>query len=79
MTVDELLQPFLKTTKPLQLEDNQQTIPAWDSLAQLHIIFAIEEKIGGELSTEEVMALNSISNIVKVCRKRGLDLQVECS
>ena len=77
MTVDELLQPFLKTTKPLQLEDNQQTIPAWDSLAQLHIIFAIEEKIGGELSTQEVMSLNSISNIVKLCRERGLELEVE--
>ena len=76
MTVDDLLHPFLHTTRPLRLDDGQQTIPTWDSLAQLHIIAAIEDHIGAELSTTEVMDLNTISNIVEICRARGFELTI---
>ena len=49
MTVDELLQPILNTTAPLHLDDSRETIPAWDSLAQINIVAAIEDAVGAEL------------------------------
>lgn len=76
MTVDELLQPILKTTLPLKPDDSRQTIPTWDSLAQINIVQAIEDAIGAELSTAEVLSLKSVSNIIEVSRAHGLELTV---
>ena len=74
MTLDELLAPILNTTVPLRLTDSPETIGEWDSLAQLNIFTAVEDIIGEELSTDEVMRMNTVSGIVEVCRTRGLEL-----
>ena len=74
MTVDELLQPILNTTATLQLTDGPETIPNWDSLAQINIITAIEDAVGGELSTAEVLSLKSVGKVVDTCRAHGLEL-----
>jgi acyl carrier protein len=76
MTVDELLQPILNTSVPLRLEDSRETIPEWDSLAQINIIAAIEDVTGGELSTEEVLGIKTVAHVVNVCRAHGLELTV---
>ena len=77
MTIDELLQPILNTTAPLRLEDSPQTIPAWDSLAQINLIAAIEDVVGTELSTDEVLSLTSVAKVIAVCRQKGFELTVE--
>jgi acyl carrier protein len=79
MTVDELLQPILNTTVPLQLSDSRETIPAWDSLAQINIISAIEDAVGEELSTAEVLSLKSVANVIEVSRAHGLELTITAS
>lgn len=79
MTVDELLQPILNTTTPLQLGDSRETIPTWDSLAQINIVAAIEDAVGAELSTAEVLSLKSVANVVEVSRAHGLELAVAAS
>jgi acyl carrier protein len=76
MTVDELLQPILNTTAPLQLNDSRETIPAWDSLAQINIVAAIEDAVGVELSTAEVLSLKSVAKVIEVSRAHGLELTV---
>ena len=76
MTVDELLQPILNTTVPLQLNDSRETIPAWDSLAQINIVAAIEDAVGSELSTAEVLSLKSVAKVIEVSRAHGLELTV---
>lgn len=76
MTVDELLQPILNTTVPLQLSDSRETIPAWDSLAQINIVAAIEDAVGAELSTAEVLSLKSVAKVIEVSRAHGLELTV---
>jgi hypothetical protein len=73
MTIDEMLQPILNTTAPLQLSDGPHTIPHWDSLAQIEIISAVEDALGQELNTVEVLNLNSVGKVVEVCRARGLE------
>jgi len=77
MTVDELLQPILNTTVPLKLTDTRQTIPTWDSLAQMTIIAAIEDLIGADLSIAEVLSIKSVARVVEVCRSHGVELAVQ--
>lgn len=72
MTIDDLLQPVLNTGTPLKTSDTPSTVASWDSLAQINIIAAIEDLIGGELSTDEVLRLNSVSGVIAVCRARGV-------
>jgi len=79
MTVDELLQPILNTTAPLQLTDGPESIPTWDSIAQINIITAIEDVAGGEMSTDEVLSLKSVGKVVEICRAHGLELTVNQS
>lgn len=76
MTVDELLQPILNITRPLQLTDSKETIPTWDSLAQINIVAAIEEAVNAELSTAEVLSLKSVARVVEIGRAHGLNLTV---
>ena len=76
MTVDELLQPILNITTPLRLNDSRETIPAWDSLAQINIVAAIEDAVGAELSTAEVLSLKSVAKVIEVSRAHGLELTV---
>jgi len=66
----------LNTTTPLQLTDGPENIPTWDSLAQINIITAIEDAVGGELSTAEVLSLKSLGRVVETCRAHGLELAV---
>ena len=76
MSVDELLQPILNTTVSLKPSDNKETIPEWDSLAQINIVAAVEDLIGHELSTEEVLSLTSVENVLRVCKAHGLELEI---
>ncbi|MGA2248302.1 MAG: hypothetical protein ABSH48_25235 [Verrucomicrobiota bacterium] len=76
MTIDELLQPILSTTRPLQLTDSKATIPTWDSLAQMTIVTTIEEIVGVELSTAEVLSLKSVLKVIEVCHAHGVELTV---
>lgn len=74
MTVEALLAPILNTTSPLRMEDSPQTIPAWDSLAQINLIASIEDLVGGELSTDEVLGLTSVAKVIEICRVHGVEL-----
>lgn len=74
MTIDDLLQPILDTTRPLQRSDSKKTVATWDSLAQINIIAAIEDAVGTELSTEEVLNLKSVESIFEICRAHGVVL-----
>ena len=76
MTIDELLQPILNVTVPLRLNDSRETIPSWDSLAQINIVSAIEDAVGVELTTAEVLSLKSVAKVIEVSRAHGLDLTV---
>jgi acyl carrier protein len=75
MTIEELLQPIFRTTVPLKLEDTPETLAEWDSLAQINIIAAVEDVIGSELSTHDVLSLTSVGAVVNVCEKHGVELR----
>ena len=77
MKVEALLSPILKLKAPLRLEDSPKTISAWDSIAHIQLIIAIEDVIDGELTTEEVVSMTSVSKIIAICGARGVELTIE--
>ena len=77
MKVDLLLSPILRLNSPLRLEDSPKTISAWDSIAHIQLIIAIEDVIDGELTTEEVVSMTSVSKIIEICGARGVELTIE--
>lgn len=76
MTIDEMLQPILKTKVPLRAEDTPQTLPEWDSFAHINIIATLEDTLGVELSTDEVSSLSSIADVIHVCKSHRLELSL---
>jgi len=45
------------------------TVPAWDSLAHLKIILAVENATGYQFSTAEIPELTSVARIEQALRK----------
>jgi acyl carrier protein len=39
------------------------TLPAWDSLAHIKVVLALEERIGRALSTDEILEIASLESI----------------
>lgn len=75
MTIDDILQPIFQTTEPLKRDDSPETLAQWDSHAQINIIATLEDLIGSELSTSEVLSLTSIGAVVNVCQAHGIELE----
>ncbi len=50
----------------LSTASSTETVPGWDSSAQLNIGLAIEEEFGVELAPEELMSLQSVANIIAI-------------
>lgn len=75
MTIDQILQPIFQTTAPLKLEDSPETLAQWDSHAQINIIATLEDMIGSELSTSEVLSLTSVGAVVNVCKAHGISIE----
>ena len=76
MTIDEFLHPILNIQTPLKAEDSPETIEQWDSLAQINIIASLEDLIGQELSTNEVVSLTSVKAVADVCKAHGIEMVI---
>jgi len=42
------------------------TLPAWDSLAHIKVVLALEERIGRALTTEEILEVTSLPSIARL-------------
>jgi acyl carrier protein len=68
MTLHERLEEVLRTFfNDDQLVVTPETVPAdvpgWDSLAQVNVVFAIEEAFGIELGDEQISRFSSIGEL----------------
>ena len=50
------------------------TLPQWDSFHHVHIVVAVEESYGVDLSPDEIVSLLSVSDIADALRKKGVCL-----
>jgi acyl carrier protein len=51
-------------------ETSQATLADWDSVAQVHIILAIEEAFSIRFSTDEVAKVRSVADLLLVIESR---------
>lgn len=66
--LSEVLQiPTSSITENLAMKD----VDAWDSLKHMELIVSLEQSFGIELSFDEIVAMQSVSEIKRVLRERG--------
>lgn len=51
-----------------------QTLSAWDSVGKLNLVVGLEDAFGIELDTEDIIALNSYEDGLKILRKYNIEL-----
>jgi acyl carrier protein len=52
-------------------ESSPASLPEWDSVAQVHIILAVEEAFGMRFTTDEVAKVHNVADILKVLESRA--------
>lgn len=60
----------LKQNFDLNSEIEAESLPEWNSLKHIEIMFAIEDELGIEFSSEELSQLNSVAKIVIAVNNR---------
>lgn len=51
-------------------EPSRKSLPAWDSLKHVEIMFAVEDEFSVQFSEEELNALDSAQKIVEALRQK---------
>ena len=69
--LSEVLQmPVAAITDDLTMKDTD----AWDSLKHMELIVALEQSFDIQLSFDEIVAMQSVSQIKRVLRERGVTI-----
>lgn len=58
----------------LNEESAPENVPAWDSLAAMHLVAAIEERFEVRLSTKDIMKMNTIARARAALSEKGVDV-----
>lgn len=73
---DTLIELFAQILELDAAQLSEQTspdnTPQWDSLAAMGLVVAIEEKFSVQLSTKEIMKMNSIGHARETLRSKGV-------
>ncbi len=57
---------FLVNQKHIKINASKENQSEWDSLAHLKLVIAIESKLSIKFSTDEILDINSLDDIVKI-------------
>lgn len=57
----------------LSEESSPDTISSWDSLGHLNLVIALEEEFGIRLSSDNVLAMRSVSSIRRILHQSGAE------
>jgi acyl carrier protein len=70
--VENLLSDILQIPAS-QISENltMKEVDAWDSLKHMELIVSLEQSFGIELSFDEIVAMQSVSEIKRVLREKG--------
>jgi len=61
--------------KSLSDASSPDNVPKWDSLAAMHLVAEIEEAFNIELSTREIMKMQTIGIVKSVLIEKGITVQ----
>ena len=67
---DVLQMPVTAITDDLTMKDSD----AWDSLKHMELVVALEQSFDIQLSFDEIVAMQSVSQIKRVLRERGVTI-----
>jgi acyl carrier protein len=51
-------------------DSSNATIPEWDSIGHINLVFALEERFGTSFTVEEIMAMRDVQSIRRVLQAR---------
>lgn len=71
--VENLLSDILQIPAS-QITENlaMKEVDAWDSLKHMELIVSLEQNFGIDLSFDEIVAMQSVSEIKRVIREKGV-------
>lgn len=70
--VREILEAALNTTLASDADPSRAELENWDSLTHLQVVFMLEDSYGTRFSAEEIVAMDSLSAIVRVLRDKDV-------
>jgi acyl carrier protein len=71
--VENLLSEVLQVPASAITDDlTMKNVDAWDSLKHMELIVALEQSFDIQLSFDEIVAMQSVSEIKRVLRERGV-------
>ena len=72
--VEKLLSEILQLSPASITEDlKMKDVEAWDSLKHMEIVVAVEQRFDFQLTFDEIVAMQSVGDIKRVLREKGLD------
>ena len=66
---------FNLTDKEFDETLTQDDITSWDSLKHMELVIALEKKYDLTLKVEEIIEMNSISTILKILKRKGINVE----
>jgi acyl carrier protein len=54
-------------------DTSAQTLPNWDSFAQVKLVVGLEEEFDGKFTTDEVATLSSVGELKRALQSKGVD------
>ncbi len=64
----------LDSSQELTLESGAESIPQWDSMAQVMIASELEQQFGLRLSVDDVVKLLTVRAVIRVLERHGAEL-----
>ena len=75
---DRLIDLFASTLsldpKLLSEDSSPENTDAWDSVTNMMLVAGIEEEFGIELTSDEIVQMNTIANVRKILQRRSVNV-----
>jgi acyl carrier protein len=67
-------QVFDLATDRINIDLTQKDIAKWDSLAQMQLVVALEQRFKINLELEEIVTMDSVKTIADILEKKGVNV-----
>ena len=66
---------FAVPAKEIKPELQKSAVGTWDSLKQMDLVLALEQRYGTLLEIEDIVRMTSVADIVSVLHEKGVSLE----
>jgi len=72
--IELFAEEFSLASSVIDENSSPETVEAWDSLASMRLVEAIEDSFGVKLTTGEIMKMNKVGIVREVLRSRNIEI-----